>query len=282
MKKILKIMLTTFVYSLLFIISNAIMPYSEQFKQLNSQADPSAAPFMFVNSLFVCLTIYYIVKNSKLQGLKLVANVSGVMFFIQTFMTQIETMFFGHAFALTKTDMFLIIAAGILPIVLTTMLTVKLFKAKSAQTYVKTEIDIKDLATKIAILSVVYLCVYFFFGYFVAWQFEQLRIFYTGSAEKLGFIAQLINNIKTNPVIFPFQIFRGVLFTLGIVPLYLTIEDKKKFIVSVCLVYLCTAIVLVVPNVLFPDAVRIGHLCEMTSSMLLFGLIVGFVFKYKK
>jgi hypothetical protein len=32
---------------------------------------------------------------------------------------------------------------------------------------------------------------------------------------------------------------------------------------------------LIIPNVLFPDIVRIGHLIEMASSMFLFGIITG-------
>jgi hypothetical protein len=52
-------------------------------------------------------------------------------------------------------------------------------------------------------------------------------------------------------------------------------KNKGVFITSVCLVYLCTAVMLIIPNALFPDIVRIGHLIEMTSSMFLFGLITG-------
>ena len=47
------------------------------------------------------------------------------------------------------------------------------------------------------------------------------------------------------------------------------------FIISVCLIYLSTAIVLIIPNVLFPEKVKIAHLIEMSSSMLIFGVIVG-------
>ena len=51
------------------------------------------------------------------------------------------------------------------------------------------------------------------------------------------------------------------------------IEKKKyDFVISLCLVYLCTAIQLIVPNFLFPDAVRWAHFLEMFSSMLLFGI----------
>ncbi len=278
MKKIFKMMLVIFVYSLMFMLSNALMPYSEAFKAMNAQPDPMSAIYMFVNSVYVCSAIYYVMKHSKLRGLKLIFSVIAVFFFIHSFMTQIETLFFGHAFSvLTTADIVFIMIAGIIPTAVAVLLIYKLFGFESNEVHIKSDVNIKQLIIKIALLSIIYMCVYFFFGYFVAWQFEALRIFYSGSAEKLGFAAQLMNNLNNNPVIYPFQILRGVLFVLGILPLYFIMDNKKSFIASVCLVFLCTAIVLIIPNVLFPDTVRIAHLLEMSSSMLLFGLITGYV-----
>ena len=94
----------------------------------------------------------------------------------------------------------------------------------------------------------------------------------------MSFIDQLIHNFNTNPIIFPFQIFRGILFDIVAVPLLMMFKNNKKhFTVSLCLLYLCVAIVLIVHNVLFPDAVRIGHLIEITSFMFLFALITGYI-----
>jgi len=41
------------------------------------------------------------------------------------------------------------------------------------------------------------------------------------------------------------------------------------------LIFLYLGITFLVPNALFPDRVRAGHFIELTSSMLLFGIIVG-------
>jgi len=113
------------------------------------------------------------------------------------------------------------------------------------------------------------------FGYVVAWQFEELRIFYSGSAEKLNFWAQMFNNVKTDPFIFPFQIIRGILFGAFVLPLMHVFKTKKAFITAISLIYVYLGIVLISPNVLFPDAVRIAHFLECTTSMLLFGKIVA-------
>jgi hypothetical protein len=191
-------------------------------------------------------------------------------------MTQIETLFFGDAFTvLTKLDIILIMVAGLFPLLGTIPLLVKFFQNKKI-VYEKTKVDIRDIVVKLGIIGIIYLCVYMIFGYFIAWQFEELRLFYSGSTEKLDFWGQMANNIKTNPRIIPFQILRGIMFGMAIIPIKNMLNGNKIiFIISVCLIYLCTAIVLIIPNVLFPDRVRIAHLIEMFSSMLFFGIIVG-------
>ena len=48
-------------------------------------------------------------------------------------------------------------------------------------------------------------------------------------------------------------------------------KDKKIQLVF----YVRASVVLIILNALFPDKVGITHLIEMSSSMLLFGIIVG-------
>jgi hypothetical protein len=38
---------------------------------------------------------------------------------------------------------------------------------------------------------------------------------------------------------------------------------------------------IILPNPLFPEMVRISHFIETTLSMLVFGLVAGYVFSYK-
>jgi len=276
MKKFLKFILLVFLYSLIFVIANAAMPFSKGFKDLRTSEDTITILFMLINNVWTCLTLYFIISRSYIKGIKLVICAAGVVFFVQTFMTQIETLFFGNAFILTKFDIILIMLAGLLPMLIVTPLAVKLFQRKETEITTITPFGITScMLKKILLIGIIYLAIYMIFGYFVAWQFKDLRVFYTDSAVKLSFFAQLANNMKTNPVIYPFQVFRGALFALATLPLLHFMKTKKDFIISVCLVYLCAAMILIIPNVLFPDTVRMAHFYEMASSMLLFGLISG-------
>ena len=274
MKAFLKLSLSVVVYTIAFILANAIVPFSEGVKELGSSDDPLNMVFLLITSVWVCFTVYYIIRHAQLNGMKLFITTVLVMFLVQIFMAQIETLFFGHAFpVLTTLDVLLIMLVGLFTLSVTVAVMVKLFQNKGV-TVEKSEINTKIIIKKLGIIGLVYLCVYFVFGYFVAWQFEDLRVLYSGAPAKLSFFSHLAS---MNPVIYPFQILRGILFGLFVIPLMNMVKTKKVFIISTCLVYLYLGIIFLSPNGLFPGMARIGHLLEMTSSMLVFGIIVGYL-----
>jgi hypothetical protein len=280
MKTVLKVLLLTVVSTILFVVTNALMPFSESFKQLGASGDPLSLLYMLISSGWTCWTACFIIKHARWTGIRLIGTVFGILFFVQYFMTQIETLLFNDAFAvLTRRDVVLIMLAGIPSLLGTIPLAAKFFQNNKCETSQHlSPLLPAAVFRKLLLIGVIYLCVYMLFGYFVAWQFEDLRLFYSGSAEKSSFFGQMLNNVRTNPLIFPFQIVRGVLFGAAIIPLLFMLgHNKRVFITSVCLVYLCTAIVLIIPNVLFPDTVRFGHLIEMSTSMLVFGIMSGSV-----
>jgi hypothetical protein len=286
-KTIVKFLLSIILFSILLILSNAIFPFSQGFRELNSSEDPLALLFLFVISGWSCFAIFFVIKHTEYNGIKLFLNLIFVIFFVQYFLTQIETLFFQSFFpisftVLTQFDIFLIMLSGLLPILGAVLLLVKFFQNKN--TVIKTNtMNITEILIKLGIIGIIYIFVYYVFGYFVAWQFVELRLFYSGSTEKLSFFEQMFYNIKINPLIIPFQIIRGIIFGLTIIPIRNMLNKSKNvFIISVCLIYLCSAIMLIIPNPLFPDIVRIAHLIEMSSSMLLFGIIVGLILWKKK
>jgi hypothetical protein len=277
-KTFFKLLLCVVVYTIVFLIVNILMPFSPEFKELGATgtANPKGLLFITVNSTWICFTIYFFIRHTNFAGRKLFINILFMMFFTLIFMTQIETLLFIGAFpVLTRLDVFFIMLAGLIPLLATIPLLMKFFQNREYLAE-KVQLNVKSIMMKLGIIGVIYLCVYMFFGYFVAWQFEELRYFYSGSREKLSFFGQLLNNAKTNPLIYPFQVLRGIMFGVFVLPLkYMITKNKIVLIISVTLVYLCTAIMLIIPNVLFPDMVRIGHFIEMTVSMLFFSIIVG-------
>jgi len=268
-----------------------VLPYSQEFKNLRASGDPSAVIYVLIYAAIVCFTMFFIVRNTNYRGKKLFFHLVLIVFFITSFMMQIETLAFGTAFpALTRIDIVFFMIGALLAILASAFLLVLFFQNKKAVAAEDTaaakdlaatvkKINIKSALIKLGIIGILYAGVYMFFGYFVAMRFEATRLFYTGSSANnvsvpLALPSQLL--------LVPFQIFRGILFGVFTLPLVKMINSKTKLIISICLVYLCPGMQLIIPNPLFPDMVRVAHLIEMTSSMLLFGLIVGSILWWEK
>ncbi|HCC37034.1 MAG TPA: hypothetical protein DEQ14_05175 [Treponema sp.] len=273
-----KLLLSLLVYTVAYFIASALMPYSAGFVELstNGGAGIDEILFFLANSVWVCGTMYFIIKNTHYTGKRLFLNVLVTMFFVQNFMTQIETLFFSGAFpVLTKPDIVLLMVSGLIPLLVTLPLEIKFFQNEPVKIE-RIKFLKKSLIIRLGVIGIIYLCVYMLFGYYVAWKFEAVRVFYTGLPEDAGFWGVQVNNLQS--IIIPFQVVRGILFGIFALPLVnMLTKSKTIFITGVCLVYLSTAILLMLPNPLFPDAVRLAHFIEMISSMLLFGLITGHI-----
>lgn len=275
LKSGLKLIALTAVYTVINALAFSLLPFSPGFKaqSLEQNAAPAAMLCALVCALWTVGTICFITARSGRNGLPLLLSTAGSVFMVQTFMTQVETLFFGGAFtALTRWDVAMIVAAGLFPVAAVSVLAMLLWKKPVRQRDVT--VDPKRFLSAALLNGAVYVAVYFLFGYYVAWQSPELRMFYSGSTETISFIGKLIDNLQTDPMIFPFQWIRGVLFTVSILPLLSTPwKHRNDLPIAAVLVYLCSAVSLIVPNFLFPDPVRWAHFVEMASSMLLFAIV---------
>jgi len=131
MKKALKFLLVVFVYSALFTITNMVLPFSQAFRDMNASANPLSAVYLFISSVFICFTICFIARKASWRGTKRILGIIAVVFLVVSFMTQIETLFFGSSFeVLTKPDILLIMLAMLPSIICAALLGVKFFGRK--------------------------------------------------------------------------------------------------------------------------------------------------------
>ena len=282
MKNIVKFLVVYVTYSIVFILVNGMMPYSQAFMEASARttAGPLDLLFVAISCLWFSSTICYTVSHTKWKGVKLALGVIAMISLVHPVLTQIETLFFGSAFAIiSKSDILLIMLANILPLLASVPLAVKMWsKGKSNESVSVSPIDMKKLLISISMVGIAYMIIYFVFGYFIAWKSEAVRIFYSGTSHDIGFWAKLRENWRENPAIYPFQFMRGVLFGgAASLLLFMGWSRRGDFIINICLIYLCTAVVLIIPNFLFPDAVRWAHFIEMFLSMLLFGMMTGLI-----
>lgn len=193
-------------------------------------------------------------------------------------MTQIETWYFREAMA--NLDYHELINLFIRPL-LTACLFVPIAVGVIGK-WKSLKPEKKDIHTpwpwkSISLLALGYVLIYFVFGYFVAWQFEAIRVFYTGSAVKVDFFESLMNTATTDPGLYMFQILRGALYALlgTFLSHHLGGSKAEKLIFTTLLYALLPSILLIIDNPFMPAEVRLAHFIELTSSNGLFGLLIG-------
>ncbi|MBW7884293.1 MAG: hypothetical protein H3C34_16955 [Caldilineaceae bacterium] len=130
---------------------------------------------------------------------------------------------------------------------------------------------------KLAIIAVAYLVLYWGAGYFIAWQNPELRAFYGQPGAALPFFTHTANTLRHDPILFPFQILRALLWTLCALPILRGSRVNPWW--TALLVGLLFSVPQnighIIANPLLPIAsVRLSHLIETASSTFIFGTIV--------
>lgn len=280
MKQVLKILGISFLATIIYIFASAVIPFSASFKELNQDSSPTDLIYLFIVHAWITSSVFYIGKKSRWNNKWLHFSLFTVFIAVYGFMTQIETIFFQDSFeALSKSDGWFIMLANVVALLVIIPLALAAVKKSTPEGKPKVEVKLNFILPRIGLLAVIYMLVYFLFGYFVAWQFADVREFYSGTPDKDSFIQVMAGNLK-DAYIVPFQFLRGLLFSIFILPIVFMFRNRKReLLISLILIYATTAIVLIIPNALFPDMVRWAHLIEMTTSMSLFAVITWLVWR---
>ena len=249
--------------------------------QASAEQDSQA----FLMLIFVCLintlALSYVVIRSRWTGFKLMTAVFFVLFGVMTFMTQIETAFFITN--LPKEALPNIFLMGFIVSAIFSPLAVLVLGKRRAKDLEETEnvrlkMPIYDWLWKLSLISIVYVVVYFSFGYFIAWQIPAVQQYY-GGTDPGSFVAQIKSVINDNPGLIPFQVLRGILWTLIALPVIYMSKGKRweTGLMTGLLFSVLMAAQLLLPNPYMPEPVRIAHLKEVGSSNLIFGFLVVWI-----
>ena len=268
-----RILALTIIGLIVTIIASAVTPQPEIVRAAQNSGDSSnALLLLLVERLVVALVFAFILENTVVRGWKLAGFMVWVVFGITTFMTQIETIIFGSAFpGLSVPDVLMLVLTAFVGTVLYVPLAI-LVMGKWVGTNPETRaLFKKDYLPRVALIAVIYPIIYFFFGFFVAWQSAAVREFYATSTITTA-----------QPLLTIIQIVRGALWVFAALPLLVMFEKRWQTITAFTVSFsLFTSIVLIVPNPLMPAPVAHAHLIELALSMALFGLITGWIMTSK-
>ncbi|NIM06337.1 MAG: hypothetical protein GTN65_12145, partial [Armatimonadetes bacterium] len=190
-----------------------------------------AGQALLLVSLMNALVLSFLILRSPWHGLKLIGAVGLVHFGVETFMAQIETLYFNSAVQMGAAEFVGIVAAGGLRAVIFAPLAVVIFGKlkKPAEPIEKRAAALpSEWGKRFAVLAVFYVFVYFLFGYFVAWQWEETRLYYTGSTAIKPFFVHFRDLfLIEDPLILPFQVLRGALWTALAVAIVRMMKAKR-------------------------------------------------------
>jgi hypothetical protein len=254
-------------------IASAITPQPEIVRTFSS-ADASQSLIMMLLVRFVLAIIFvFLLELTQLRGIRLMGLLFWVVFGTTTFMTQLETLVFGSAFpALTTNDVYLLVFTALVGDLLFVPLSVLIMGKWKSNNISMVPLFEKTNISRSALLAVIYPVLYFFFGYFVAWQSSAVREFYATTTITTA-----------QPLLTLIQIGRGFLWVLAGLPLLVMFEKRAHKIIASVLCYgLFPSIGLIIPNPLMPGPVRMAHFVEITISMAIFGLLFSLLMTKKE
>jgi hypothetical protein len=247
------------------------------------QARQAGVALIFVSLIF-SLVLSFIILRSPWYGLKLIGAVFLVQFGVETFMAQIETLYFNRAVQMSAAQLFAIVAAGALRALIFAPLAVLIFsKLKKPDQPEEEPVAAfsSDFGKRFLAVTLIYVLIYFLFGYFVAWQWEETRLYYSGSTAIKPFLVHFRDLFfSEDPLILPFQILRGALWTLLAIVIIRMMKAKrweKSLTVAFTFAVLFSLPLGLFPNPIMPPPVARSHFIEISTSMLLFGGIAGWI-----
>jgi hypothetical protein len=234
---------------------------------------------MLFNGVVNATILVWAARRSSFKGLAMWMQLFALAFGVQTFMTQIETAYFLPAFPLLHDNfqLYILILSGLVTSLLFTLLVVILVGGFSRRPRPQSNFTVTaDHGLKAgAWLPVVYTILYMLFGYYVAWQSLEVRLFYGGTSELPSVWNQWGTTLMQKPELPVFQYFRGVLWILCLIPLFKGFSGKRIELVALsalALALLPTA-ALAFPNPLMPAGVALAHFWEVSASMAIYGAL---------
>ncbi|HKY29036.1 MAG TPA: hypothetical protein VJM12_13940 [Pyrinomonadaceae bacterium] len=247
-------------------------------------ADASATllPLLIV-SLINAAVWTYVILRSRWSGWKLVMTVFLVSYGVSTVMSQIETAYFVTR--LPPGVLARLFLAGMLTSVLFAPLAVLFhgkFKSQPNEKVRESRLSmpVRAWIVKLCLIVIVYVFLYFTFGYFIAWRNPAVQAYY-GGTDPGSFISHITNLLRSEPLLFLLQAGRALLWTVIAVPVIQMTKGKwwEAGLAVALLFGVFMNSLLLLPNPLMPAEVRMAHLVETATSNFLFGWLIVLILR---
>jgi hypothetical protein len=286
----LRVIVLSLVLIIVFIIASNVVgmapapsPSAQAASTPAAQAQQAASLLrpLLVYTFLVSLVTAWIIQNSRWRGLNLIAELTFTFYGLMTVITQIETIVYLRAKmppGLIKSLFVLGAIVALLFVPLAVLIMGKIRGPEQSAAGQALTPTLKTKAARFAILAIVYVVLYYLFGYYVAWQNPELRQYYSGTTELKSFYQQTRSIVSAMPWMLPFQFARGLLWVLFAYPVIRMLNTRRiETAAIIAALFGVGSFALFIPNPLMPASVAHSHFWETLCSDLLLGAIVGWV-----
>lgn len=276
----IRVVAVTILYFSTFAVVSGALLSNASGQNASAEAGATLVALLAV-SLINAAVWTYVILRSHWTGWKLILTVFFVFYGVNTLMPQIESAYF-----ITRLPPGLLprlfLAGLIIAAVFAPLAVLILGKARSkANETSRLEMPVSAWIVKSCAIVVVYLFLYFTFGYFIAWKNPAVRAYYGGSDPE-SFVAHIVSLLRDEPLLFLLQAVRALLWLAIAVPVIKMMKGEWwESGLAVALLFAVMTSQLLLPNPLMPDEVRMAHLVETATSNFLFGWLVVLILQQK-
>jgi hypothetical protein len=268
----LRVLVLTLVLTIVFIIASRVsgvaqapLPSAQAASAASAQAQQAASllgpllPYMFLVSLVTA----WIIQSSRWRGLKLIAALVFTFYGVMTFISQIETIAYLRAKMPPGLIKNLFVMGALVPVLFLPLAVLIMRKIRGPEEP-RTERSrtLKSQAARFGVLAMGYVALYYLFGYYVAWQNPELRLYYSGTTELKSFYEQMRSNLGM-PWMLAFQFGRGLLWVLFAYPVVRMLNTRRiETVAIIAALFGVESFALLIPNPLMPASVAHSHFWE--------------------
>ena len=286
MKNILLMILRIFAlfitFTILFVFASNVTTPPELAQNFTQEQLSQSAVILPLVSLIMTLMLAYLALRSRWLGWKLAGALFLLFYGIYTFLSQIETAVFPAVANQLLPGMLggFFLAGLILAAPLSLLAVWILGKAKKEpavnQPNNRLALPASEWAWKIAVAVLLYVAVYFIFGYYIAWRTPGLPEFY-GSTDPGTFWGQVSNVVRDTPWLPFFQGFRALVWIgIGCIIIRMHKGNGLETSLAVGLAFsVLMAAPLLFPNPFMPPEITRAHFIELISSNFLYGCLLS-------
>jgi len=227
--------------------------------------------FLIVNAIHA-LVLALIAQNSSLRGLPLAVLIAVSLFVAQSFLLMMEAFYFIDSLEITKAVLLISASHVLMTSIFCGLVGSFLWRSKTPVRQQK-RMSNTHLASRILIISILYVLAYFIAGYYIAWVSFEVQSYYHSFAQNINLLSLLA-----------FQLLRGSLW--GLLAFYMLnslsgAKIKCGLIVATSFSVLAVA-QLLYPSIYMPWTVRSIHMVEVGISNFIFGFLAVLILSYHK